>query len=196
MKCMSFPEFSTERLTLSRLTSEDAEDVFKLFSNEKVIEHYDLGALTQPSQALSLINFFDTRFQHSTGMRWGIRLKESNRLIGTCGFNAWSSKMKSADIGYDLMPSFWGYGYATEAVSEILTAAFSGLLPCGVLNRIQADTIPGNDASEKLLRKLGFKEEGLRRESGYWKNAYHDLKCFGLIESEYTKQKSMSASSS
>ena len=62
MKYMNFPEFSTDRLKLSRLTSDDVEDIFKLFSNEKVIEHYDLGALTQPSQALSLINFFDTRY--------------------------------------------------------------------------------------------------------------------------------------
>jgi ribosomal-protein-alanine N-acetyltransferase len=190
---MRFPELSTSRLNLVMLTDQDSEDIFRLFSNEKVIEYYDLGALKQPSQALSLITFFNSRFQNGTGIRWGIRLKESNRLIGTCGFNAWSSKMKSADIGYDLMPDFWGYGYASEAVSEVLAAAFSGLLPCGVLNRVQADTIPGNDASESLLLKLGFKEEGLRRESGYWKNAYHDLKCFGLLESEYTKKKSNEA---
>lgn len=190
---MRFPELSSSRLNLVMLTDQDSEDIFRLFSNEKVIEYYDLGALKQPSQALSLITFFNSRFQNGTGIRWGIRLKESNRLIGTCGFNAWSSKMKSADIGYDLMPDFWGYGYASEAVSEVLAAAFSGLLPCGVLNRIQADTIPGNDASESLLLKLGFKEEGLRRESGYWKNAYHDLKCFGLLESEYTKKKSNEA---
>lgn len=49
----------------------------------------------------------------------------------------------------------------------------------------QADTIPGNSASESLLRRLGFKEEGLRRECGYWKNKFHDLKCFGLLRTEY-----------
>jgi len=47
------------------------------------------------------------------------------------------------------------------------------------------DTVPGNKASEALLLNVGFKEEGLRRESGYWKNQFHDLKCFGLIKSEY-----------
>lgn len=185
---MIFPELSTPRLYLVQLTPKDEGDVFKIFSDNKVIKYYDLGVLQQSSQALSLINFYNSRFQNGTGVRWGIRLKESNRLIGTCGFNAWSSKMKSADIGYDLLPSFWGFGYAGEAVSEILTAAFSGVLPCGMVNRIQADTIPGNTASESLLLKLGFKEEGLRRESGYWKNAYHDLKCFGLLESEYKKK--------
>lgn len=184
---MKFPQLNTSRLKLVRLTSDDAEEVFSIFSNDKVIEHYDLGALKQTSQALSLINFFNARYADNTGIRWGIRLKESNRLIGTCGFNSWSPKMKSADIGYDLLPKYWGYGYASEAVSVILKEAFSGGLPCGPLNRIQADTIPGNDASELLLLKLGFKEEGLRRESGYWKGAFHDLKCFGLLESEYAR---------
>jgi len=65
--------------------------------------------------------------------------------------------------------------------------AFSGGLPCGELNRIQGDTVPGNSASEAVLTKLGFKEEGLLRESGYWKGQFHDLKCLGLLKSEYTE---------
>jgi ribosomal-protein-alanine N-acetyltransferase len=50
---------------------------------------------------------------------------------------------------------------------------------------VQADTIPGNQASEALLRRLGFQEEGLRRGAGYWKNSFHDLKCFGLLRTEF-----------
>ncbi len=49
----------------------------------------------------------------------------------------------------------------------------------------EISTDPGNFASEAVLSKVGFKEEGLLRESGYWKGRYHDLKCFGLIRSEY-----------
>lgn len=190
---MSFPEISTARLKLTKLCASDVEEVFKIFSNEQVIEHYDLGALKQSSQALSLINFFNARFDSNTGIRWGIRLKESNRLIGTCGFNSWSPKMKSAEIGYDLLPRYWGYGYAREAVQAILEAAYSGQLPCGSLNRVQADTVPDNFRSEQLLRKLGFKEEGLRREAGYWGNAFHDLTCFSLLETEFAKLASITS---
>ena len=80
-----------------------------------------------------------------------------------------------------------GNGYATEALKAIIKHGFSGLLPCDELNRIQGDTIPGNNASEAVLLKLGFKEEGLLRESGYWKDQFHDLKCFGLIRSDYSE---------
>jgi ribosomal-protein-alanine N-acetyltransferase len=93
--------------------------------------------------------------------------------------------MRNATIGYDLKRAHWGKGIATEAVREAIRAAFAGLLACGPLHRIQADTIPGNLASERLLLKLGFKEEGTRRECAYLKGEYHDMKCFGLIRPDF-----------
>lgn len=180
-----FPVLKTNRLKLDQLSKEDSDSLFELFSNNSVVEYYDLEAFTEPSQATELIELFNIRFKGNLGIRWAIRLKETNQLIGTCGFNTWSPKMKSAVIGYDLLPKFWGKGYTTEAVHRIITSAFLGELPCGELNRIQGDTVAGNSASEYLLFKIGFKEEGIRRQSGYWKNQFHDLKCFGLIKSEY-----------
>lgn len=183
---MSFPVLETARLKLDKLSNEDSNNLFELFSNNSVVEYYDLEAFTEVSQATNLIDFFNSRFEEKSGIRWAIRLKETNQLIGTCGFNTWSPKMKNAVLGYDLLPSYWGQGYTTEAVHRIVKSAFLGDLPCGPLNRIQGDTIPGNRASESLLLKVGFKEEGTRRQSGYWKNQFHDLKCFGLIRSDYS----------
>jgi RimJ/RimL family protein N-acetyltransferase len=182
---LEFPELETSRLKLTKLINEDAKSIFELFSDELVIKYYDLEALTELSQAENLIKFFQSRFDENTGVRWAVRLKETNQFVGTCGFNSWNVKMKNAVIGYDLISSFWGKGIATEAVNRIVKAAFLGELPCRELNRIQGDTVPGNTASETVMLKVGFKEEGLRRESGYWKNQFHDLKCFGLIKSEY-----------
>ena len=184
---MQFPELETTRLKLTKLIDEDVNSIFELFSDEAVIEYYDLEAFKELNQAATLINFFNSRFNENSGIRWAIRLKETNQLIGTCGFNSWNLKMKNAVIGYDLIPKLWSKGYTTEAVHEIVKSAFSGNLPCGMLNRIQGDTVPGNAASESLMLKVGFKEEGIRRQSGYWKNQFHDLKCFGLIKSEYSK---------
>ena len=180
-----FPELVTPRLKLTNLTLEDTESVFNLFSDKRVVKYYDLEAFKEQNQATNIIDFFNSRFDENTGIRWAIRLKETNTFLGTCGFNSWSPKMKNAVIGYDLLPEFWGNGYTTEAVHSIIQSAFLGKLACGQLNRIQADTIPENLASESVLLKVGFKEEGLRRESGFWKNQFHDLKCYGLIQSEY-----------
>ncbi len=182
---LNFPELATERLSLTRIIADDSPEIFNLFSNSNVVEYYDLEAFTTPTQADELIEFFSSRFESETGIRWAIRMADSNILIGTCGYNSWNAKMGNASIGYDLNSNFWGNGYASEAVGKIIEAAFSGELACGPVNRIQADTVPGNNASETLLVKLGFKEEGLRRESGYWKGRFHDLKCFGLLRAEF-----------
>ena len=184
---MSFPELSTRRLKLDRITSSDVEAVFELFSSPEVVKYYDLEKFNERAQAEKLISLFDSRIESLLGIRWAIRMKESNKLIGTCGFNSWSEKMRNATIGYDLNPEHWNKGIITEALFETIGAAFTGLLPCGHLHRVQADTIPGNIASEKVLLKLGFKDEGMRRECAYIKGAYHNMKCFGLLSTEFNK---------
>ena len=182
---MIFPELATKRLKLTRITLDDARSVFELFSNPQVVAFYDLEIFNTHDQATKLIELFQTRFESFAGIRWAIRRGDSGELIGTCGFNTWNGKMRNAVIGYDLKPEYWNQGLATEALAATIRAAFAGVLPCGSLHRIQADTVPGNIASEKVLLKLGFKEEGLRRECGYWKGGYHDLKCFGLLKTEF-----------
>ena len=184
---MSFPEFTTNRLKLDRISSSDIESIFELFSSLDVVKFYDLEVFNERTQAEKLILLFQSRHESSLGIRWAIRTKESGELIGTCGFNSWSEKMRNATIGYDLKPEYWNKGITTEALFEVIRAAYAGLLPCGALHRIQADTIPGNVASEKVLLKLGFKEEGTRRECAYLRGSYHDMKYFGLLRSGFNE---------
>ena len=176
MEIETLDEFSTLMLRLYSI----------FFSSYLVVEFYDLAIFSDISQAKELVSLFNSRFESNLGIRWAIRIESESCLIGTCGFNSWNSKMKNAVIGYELTPSHWGKGYAQESVRAIVEAAFSGMLPCESIHRIQADTVLGNKGSEKLLTGVGFKEEGLRRDAGFWKNRFHDLKCFGLLKHEFT----------
>ena len=182
---MKFPTLETPRLKLTQLSSNDSEALLNIFSDTKVVKFYDIEAYNTEEQSLKLIEFFNTRFNDGVGIRWAIRLKSTHQLIGTCGFNSWNRKMKNSDIGYELSSPFWGQGYATEALHKVINSAFSNQLPFGELYRIQGDTMLGNNASESVLLKLGFKEEGVRRASGYCKNEFHDLKCFGLLKPDF-----------
>lgn len=185
---MHFPHLQLKRIVLNNIDHDDAEMLFELFSQPQVVAFYDLAAFTDQQQAYQLIELFASRYQQNSGIRWAIRDADTARLIGTCGFNSWSGKMHNAVIGYDLLPAYWHQGIAGEAVSAIIDFAFNGELPCGHIHRIQADTIPGNIASERLLLKLGFKEEGLRREAALIHGQYRDMKCFGLLSPEFRPQ--------
>jgi [ribosomal protein S5]-alanine N-acetyltransferase len=182
---VEFPELRTARLKLTRIGLQDAPAVLEMFSHPDVVRYYDLELISQIAQAQALIELFESRHRAQAGIRWAIRMSSTAELLGTCGYNSWSAKMRNATIGYDLKRAHWGKGIATEAVREAIRAAFAGRLACGPLHRIQADTIPGNLASESLLLKLGFKEEGTRRECAYLRGEYHDMKCFGLVRPDF-----------
>lgn len=181
---MDFPVFETQRLSLSPLREHDTEAIFQLFSDPEVIRYYDLDVFENREQAKKLIHLFQQRFEQSQGIRWAVRDK-TGHCIGTCGFNSWNKAMHSTVIGYDLNRSYWNQGLMSEALFPIITSAFKGELICSDINRIQADTFPANIASERVLVKLGFIEEGLRRQCAYFKNQFHDLKCFGLLKQDF-----------
>lgn len=80
--------------------------------------------------------------------------------MGTIGFNAWMPKHRRAEIGYELHPDHWHRGYATEAVSRIVAYGFDQL----ELARIGAVVFRENQASQTVLTKLGFQQEGILRD--------------------------------
>jgi hypothetical protein len=90
----------------------------------------------------------------------------------------------SVETGYDLHSAFWRQGLMTEALTTVINFAYSDQF-FFYLNRIQALTYVAHRASIGLLLKLGFQEEGLRREAGYWENQYHDLRSFSLLRRDW-----------
>ncbi len=177
------PTIETERLTLRALTPADSPEIFALFGSADVTRHYDLATFETMDQAESFVRTMADRFDSGLGIRWGITLRGDNKVRGTCGV-VWRPHNHSAVLGYDLHPDHWGQGYATEAVRGILDAAFDSLAPF-VLNRVEAFTYPENRASSAVLRKLDFKEEGLLRQWGFWKDSYHDLVCHSLLRADW-----------
>ena len=151
---MEFPQIKTNRLVLKEITVKDIQSIYNIFSSEDVVKYYDLVPFENLSQADNLIEFFQERFKNETGIRWGIFHKDRSQCLGTCGFNSLNKNMHSATIGYDLNKEYWGQGIITEALFSVVNSAFTNSTVFGNINRIQADTIPGNIASEKVLTNL------------------------------------------
>ncbi|GAB4513949.1 MAG: GNAT family N-acetyltransferase [Anaerolineae bacterium] len=178
-----FPELTTARLVMDEITREDTSAMFRLFSDERVTRYNDASTFEDMSDAYRLIGFLQERFNARVGVRWAIRLKtQENTLIGTCGFNVWHRHNNCGIIGYDLLPAYWNQGITTEAARAMLNFGFTKM----ALNRIEADVMTGNEASMRVLMKLGFMREGILRQRGYWKGQYHDLHLFAVLRAEYT----------
>ena len=181
----SIPRLETERYKLRAIFPADAQGVFRLFSDPNVTRHYDFETFENLQQAQEFIAKFAHWFQTDHAVRWGIFDKESEELIGSCCLDTFHKGYHTCNIGYNVRSDLWGKGIATEVAAKVISFGFeNGIV--GPLNRIQAITVPENQASERVLAKLGFEHEGLMREFGYWKGSYRDMNRFGLINPKKT----------
>ena len=176
----TFPSLQTNRLDLIEIKQEHLSNIFKLFSDKKVTQFYNVVTLTNEEEAQKFIDWFQTRFVEKVGIRWGISLKGHGNIIGTIGFNNFT-KQHRANIGFDLQADFWNNGYLTEAIKSVTVFGFNQL----DINRLEAEVMKGNIASEKVLAKNGFKNEGVLRQWMYWNNNYYDMTMFSLLKSDF-----------
>lgn len=180
-----FPALDTERLTLREYRASDAQAVFDIFSQDSVTRYYILETMQSLEDAEALVATRASLFEKETGIRWAICLRENeDRAIGSCGCFRLNKAFRSIEIGYDLHPAFWRQGIMTEALTAMLDFCFSDGFFFR-LNRVEALTEMENAASAGLLVKLGFMEEGMRREYGYWKGRYHDGRAFSLLRRDW-----------
>ena len=91
---------------------------------------------------------------------WSVELKNGTH-VGDLSFKGLSPE-GLAEIGYGVLPEHQGHGYAAEAVRAAVEWA---LLQPGV-NAVEAETAPGNLASQKVLAKCGFTPNGQTGEEG------------------------------
>jgi ribosomal-protein-alanine N-acetyltransferase len=138
--------------------------------------------LTDIDGARRLVQTFATwREDPASGTRWGLHLRSTPGLIGTCGLFRWNRNWRTCVVGYEISPLHQGRGYMKEALAAVLAWGFGEL----ELNRVEAQVHPDNRPSLALLRKLGFVEEGLLREAGYWAGSHHDLLLHSLLKREW-----------
>jgi ribosomal-protein-alanine N-acetyltransferase len=102
-------------------------------------------------------------------------------MIGTCGFTRIDRQNSIVEIGYVINPDYWGMGIATEAASKVINFAFETLK----VNRVEARFMFGNEASLKVMHKIGMKFEGYQRESLFVKGRYRTIGIASILKREY-----------
>ncbi|MBX7152459.1 GNAT family N-acetyltransferase [bacterium] len=138
------PQFDAERLILRGIEEADLADVLPV----TVYDGLHAQSEKEVRQMLERIAE-DQQFGHT--IHWGIALKDTNRIIGTCGFYRGFS-CQVGEIGYILKQEYRRRGLMFEALDVILRYGFDGLK----LDQIDAFTLHDNLASVRLLKKLEF----------------------------------------
>ncbi len=183
---VEFPVIETERLILGKISKDHYQWYFNHFSTKEIIEGQGFEGPKDIETAKEELNLYIVGlFEEARGIRWGIRFKDSDEIIGSCGFYAWNKDFKKADMGYDLQPAHWGQGIMVEAMNEAIRYGFEEM----GLNRIAVTIMATNPRSRSLIKKLGFVQEGILRDYSKWNGEYVDEYLFALLRRDWESSK-------
>ena len=152
----------TERLSLRQFTVDDAQFILKLLNEPSFLRYIgDKQVRSLEDAEAYILNGPMASYERNGFGLYLVALKESYTPIGMCGFLK-REELPDPDIGFAFLPEFWNKGFAFEAASALLEDARQRLS----LQRILAITSLDNEASIKLLQRLGFKFDKVVRLSG------------------------------
>ncbi len=175
------PTLHTGRLLLRPFDDTDADDLSALHTNSLVMRYWDGPVWTERGRAERFIATCREMAAKGTGVRLAVDRVSDGRFIGWCTLQRWNPEYRSASLGYCFNDAAWGHGYATEAARMLLGWAFDTL----DLNRVQAEVDTRNNASARVLEKLGFVREGTLREDCIVNDEVSDSWVYGLLRREW-----------
>lgn len=172
---------TTDRLVLRRFRLDDAAVLASYRSVPEVARYQSWTSPYSLDKARYAVQTMVAADPSQPGwFQYAVELADEKHLIGDVGVNL-ADNLRQAEIGYTLAPDQQGHGYATEAVRAVLDHLFR----VQGLHRVSAECDARNTASARLLERLGFTREGLRRQHTWIKHEWTDDLLYGLLAEEW-----------
>lgn len=172
---------TTSRLVLRPYAPGDEAAIFDLFSNAAVMRYWSSPPWTDRDLAARMIAVTSQGLEAGEHLRLGLEHRHERTLIGQCVLFDFVMPSRRAEIGYSMLPGYWGQGFMHEALAVLIGYAFDQL----DLNRIEADIDPRNEASARVLERHGFEREGFLRERWIVGDEVNDTAMYGLLRSDW-----------
>lgn len=173
---------TTERLIIRALTSDDLDRHHALFSNPEVVRYLYFGPFDRTAAQEHLARRSDVGLPlEGHWINFGVEEKGEGVLVGELAMGFISATHAHYEVGYVFDPAYAGRGYATEGTAMIVELAFSGLGAHRVSGRLDAR----NDASARVLEKLGMRREAHFVENEYVKGEWTDELAYGILAPEW-----------
>ena len=176
-----------KRIYLKIPTMKDVDGIVKHI-NDKQVSRF-LETVPYPYKQKDAKIFIKERankhLKEKKGYFFSIFLKDNDEIIGGMCLSDISKQHKNAQIGYWIGRKFWRQGYGIEALQLILRFGFKRLK----LNKIYVRVHHPNKASAGLLKKAGFREEGLFKKHVRKGKTWFDEIRFGMLREEYERKK-------
>ena len=148
----------TQRLVLRRWKPEDLEPYVEICADREVMRWIGNGRTRTRDECVQAIAAFERAWEDRGFGLFAMELKATGRLIGFVGLSVPSflpEILPAVEIGWRLATAQWGQGLATEGARAALAFGFGHV----GLDRIVSIHQMGNDASGRIMEKLGMRLE-------------------------------------
>jgi len=178
-----FPTLESEQLLLKKIEVSNLNEVFGIYSNDQVFEYCGIIPKHNKDTVKNMIGHFERDFTKGVRVKWGIFLKNNPYiLLGIIEVMDFNQKVDMVTIGYFLAELYWGKGIAAQAIQLVVKYLFE----TAEVNRIQAEVMPFNERSKRVLLKNGFTKEGTLRQAHVWSGkGLVDLEIYSILAEEY-----------
>lgn len=178
-------KFNSERLLFREFSKDDYHLFSSVYSNEEIMKY---AYMDQINDEETMVEYFgkviidgENNLRRNS-YEFAVFSKEGTFIGLALILLAYHfSKVKHGEIGYFLLPQYWGKGFATEIAETLTDICFRELKMHKVVASCNAD----NTQSEKVMKKIGmFKEGELRKErfkNGKWDNELY----YGILAEEW-----------
>lgn len=181
---MKFEEIETARLTLRKINPEVLERIYKELSDAEQMAVMGIYSLEKLREEQSKFKAGMETYNKSC-LYFKMVHKETEEVIGGCGFHTWYTQHDRAELGYEIFQDKdKDQGYMKEALAAVVDYGFSVMK----LRRMEAFISPYNVASVKLVERLNFVKEGLLRETYLVAGHYEDSQVYALLKRDYLKR--------
>ena len=170
----------TDRLRLRPLAPRDAEALFAIMSDDEAMRFWDWSPFREIQTVREVVASEIKSMESGEAFYWAACLKGTGAAIGTCDLSDIDHHHRRAEVGFAFHRSYWGNGYAFEAMTAVVAHAFGER----DLERLGARLHAANHASRRLLERLGFSYEGRLRSHVLRDDARRDCLLYGLLRTE------------
>ncbi len=166
----------TERLVLRPVEPGDWRVLYPIMSDPVVMAHWDSSEIEDPEAVEQMIAAQVEDMEAGVACYWAVERSGDHAFLGACDLSDIDWRHRRGEVGFVLANGAWGHGYGFEAMRAVVDhAAVLGL------KRLWARSHAGNDRSERLLKRLGFEEEGYLRGHIQRAGERRDCRIYGLL---------------
>ena len=176
----------TDRLLLRPFAESDLDALANILARPDVMRYLYEEPRTRQEVAAVLAQrvTMNTLEQQGDNLMLAIEVKDTGTMIGSANLTWTSQEHAQGEVGYTLHPDHQGRGYASESVRAIMDYGFREI----DLHRIVGCCDDRNEASQRLLERVGMRREAHFREHEWVKGEWTSQFVYATLREEWEAQ--------